>query len=159
MPSIVSKKLQEVLKPHFKSLGFKKKRASWGRADNELAKWFNIQCSRNSDRVYFNVGICFQAIKEVEYPKELECHLRFRIEVLLDSEDEIKNFYELSDFESGINIDIKIEELSNIIFDKVIPFFNQHNSIADILNSDQIKHHMYWNNGKELAINFCNKHI
>lgn len=155
MSSAISKKLQERLKPQFKALGFKKKGASWGFAGVELAKWFNIQCSRNGGNIYFNVGIYFQATKEVDFPKELDCHLRFRIEQLLSSEDEIRNFYELSDFESGLNIDAKIEEITKIITNKLIPFFNQHNVVVDFLKSEQVKLHMYWNNGKEIATQLC----
>ena len=155
MSSVISKKLQEVLKPHFKALGFKKKGASWGCADDELAKWFNIQCSRNSDSIYFNVGIYFQATQEVDYPKELDCHLRFRIERLLSSDDEIRDFYELSNFESGLNIEAKIEKIENIITNKLVPFFTLHNTVADILNSEQVKPYMFWNNGKELATKLC----
>ena len=155
MSSEISKKLQEELKPQFKALGFKKKGASWGCAGDELAKWFNIQCSRNSDSIYFNVGIYFQATQEVDYPKELDCHLRFRIEQFLSSDDEIRDFYELSNFESDLNIEAKIEKIANIISNKLIPFFDQHNSVADMLNSKQVKPHMYWNNGKDIAIKLC----
>ncbi|MBB1294815.1 MULTISPECIES: DUF4304 domain-containing protein [Pseudoalteromonas] len=155
MSSIISKKLQEALKAQFKAFGFKKKGASWACAEGELAKWFNIQCSRNSGCVYFNVGIYFQATKEVDYPKELDCHLRFRFEQLLSSDEEIRDFYRLSDFESGLNTEAKITRLTNLIASKLIPFFNQYNSVTDILNSDKIRPHMYWNNGKEIAIKLC----
>ena len=155
MSSVISKKIQEALKVQFKSLGFRKKGASWAYADDELAKWFNIQCSRNSGCIYFNVGIYFQATNKVDYPKELDCHLRLRLEQLLGSEKEIRDFYELSDFESCLNVDVKITKIANLVSKKVIPFFNKHNSVSDILNSDTIKPHMYWNNGKDIASKLC----
>ena len=81
--------------------------------------------------------------------------MRFRIEQLLSSDDEIRGFYELTDFESGLNTDTKIKMISNIIANKLIPFFKQHNSVVDILKSDQVKPHMYWNNGKYIATKLC----
>jgi hypothetical protein len=142
--------LQDSLKPHFKTDGFKKKGAKWGFVSNDLAKFFNIQCSHNSEKIYFNIGIYLQTEGKVEFPSEVDCHLRFRLEQLLDSEEEILKFYELSNFEYCTDTNERVKQLSAVVLDIVLPLFRGFNSIPDIINSDNVKSTMYWNNGKEI---------
>jgi len=150
MPSTVSRMLQDSLKPYFKSEGFRKKSAVWGAASEDLAKFFNIQCSRNSKRVYFNIGIYLQSEGKVDFPRELDCHLRFRLEQLLSSDDAIRNFCDLCDFENCSMPNERVEELSQLVIEKVIPWFRKLNTVADVLALGEQKPGMYWNNGKQL---------
>ena len=148
--SAISEKLQESLKPHFKSEGFKKKRAAWGLVSEELGKLFNIQCSQFGRSVYFNMGIYLQTEGKVQFPREVDCHLRLRVEQILASKEEIGNFYNLSNFENCYSINDRVEELTEIILEKAIPWFREFNSISDIKKSHNVASTMYWNYGKEI---------
>ena len=148
--SVISKKLQESLKPHLKAEGFKKKGAAWGLVSEELGKVFNIQCSRFCGRIFFNIGIYFQTEGRVDFPRDFECHLRLRVEQLLVTKEETRSFYSLSDFESCSNSNEVVEELTEIIIVKVIPWFRNFNSISDVRNSSEVVSTMYWNNGEEI---------
>jgi hypothetical protein len=144
-----SKMLQESLKPIFKSEGFKKKGANWYQSTDNIFKLFSIQCSQNSDNIYFNIGIYLQTAGKREFPQQHHCHIRCRLEQLLSSKEDIVQFYELSNFESGHDECEKVELLTKIVIEKAIPWFQSLSTIDNLVKSTSIAPSMYWNYGKE----------
>ena len=65
--------------PEFKQAGFKKKAATWRRANEATIEVFNVQCSQWSESYYFNAGIYLRALGSRETPLHHECHIRERI--------------------------------------------------------------------------------
>ncbi|TAA47126.1 DUF4304 domain-containing protein [Corallincola spongiicola] len=158
MSAKISKMRQDSLKPAFKSEGFKKKGAAWGLVTDEMGKLFKIQCSQNSDRIYFNIGIYLQALGKVEFPREVDCHVRCRLEQFLASKEDILSFYELTDFENCPDPQERVKEISKLVTSKVMPWFRKLNSPSDIVALQEVAPTMFWNNGKELLEKLSEKH-
>lgn len=63
-----------------KEYGFRKKRSSWYRENEEVIMVVNLQHSSWGNHFYLNVGVLIKALSDLKDPPEYKCHIRDRIE-------------------------------------------------------------------------------
>ncbi|MCC8042228.1 MAG: DUF4304 domain-containing protein [Oscillospiraceae bacterium] len=68
-----------------KDKGYKKKKLTWIKYNNDIGVVFNIQSSQYGNSYYVNLGVYIKAIGNKEYPNISDCQLQQRVNV------EIKN--------------------------------------------------------------------
>ncbi len=129
MPSQENKILQEAFSPIFKRYGYKKHGATWHHDNKELISCFNIQGSQWSKAFYLNLGIYIKALGDKSFPNEYECHVRLRIEGLVDERSKV---HQLLDFENSLPQESRLKELTKIVEDKVIPWFQKISTSEDL---------------------------
>jgi hypothetical protein len=128
--------ISEILKPAFKSAGFKVSGMTFRKAEKDFMKIFNIQSSgfnlEDSVSFYLNIGILFPIRFELreesqpKAPKEYDCQFRIRSNSLTGRNQwyEIKPHTNIDDLENLIRSDLK---------DFVLPFFERYVEIEDCL--------------------------
>lgn len=67
------------LAPFLKAVGFKKKRGSWHREQDDLIHVVNIQGSQWGADFYLNIGVYLKALGQESRPPEYRCHFRSRL--------------------------------------------------------------------------------
>jgi hypothetical protein len=122
--------------------GFKKKSNNWYWENNEVVLLVNLQKSQYGKQFYINCAVLIKSLSDNKYPKEEQCHIRFRlspsdtneqsnkIELLLDLDNQ-----SFSDIERGC-------EISRILQESGLPLLNQCTSfggIAETVNGEQSK--------------------
>lgn len=124
---------------------FKKKSDNWFCHKDETVLLVNLQKSNYGGQFYLNCGVLIKALSNVEFPKEENCHIRFRLhhddigspesqsEFLLDLENE------------SITDDRRVIELTNLINSYVIPILEKCSTIKGV--SEIIKNEKYNNWG------------
>lgn len=93
-----------------KEFGFRKKRSTWYRENEEVIMVVNLQRSTWGKYFYLNVGVLIKALNNTKDPPEHKCHIRDRIE---ENGPDMKRALDASDGP------ITPEEREQIITDKV----------------------------------------
>ena len=92
--------VQETVDSFLKNHGYSKRSGSWYRAQDETVAVVNLQRSNYSPRYYLNVALWLSTLGSEPYPKEHQCHVRTRLNRLLDDGDV---------FEAALDLDEPIE--------------------------------------------------
>jgi len=129
----IRKELVRNLREPLKDIGFKKDKrdsSTWQRELKNVIQVFNLQTSWSSHQYYINLGIFLRDKgKEIELPKELDCHIRHRLSNFVSQEEN-------NDYRDSLNFDDipnefkgeapelkKIEKIRKYIEKYSIPFF------------------------------------
>lgn len=137
-------KLLGIMNKFLKKEGYIKKSSSFYKTHSNAIFVINLQKSQWGEAYYFNIGIFFKEIEpNIEFPKEYQCHMRFRIEdfqevkhlinKILDPENEI---IDIEKFETEINsvvpwLDKYLQGLSNR--NKLIDLIKSKNQMSDFM--------------------------
>lgn len=78
-----SNPINEALSELLKARGFKRKSKTWYAANDECISVVNLQKSQYGDQYYINFGVALRALSPPDFPKEYQCHIRFRLEATL----------------------------------------------------------------------------
>jgi hypothetical protein len=101
MASNEKKQLENLLKPCLKEIGFKKKGATWHRANSDFIQVVNIQGSQWSKIFYINLGVYLKQLGDEQTPVEYKCHIRTRLSQLVPDLNRLNELCDIhsSDFE------------------------------------------------------------
>ena len=83
MASIEKKQIENLIKPHLKQIGFRKKGATWYREKLNFIQVVNVQGSQWSKIFFINLGIYLKDLGGEETPPEYKCHIRKRLDSLV----------------------------------------------------------------------------
>ena len=116
-----SRLVKEALGTPLKEVGFKKKSDSWYWQNDEVVLMVNLQKSQYGDQYYVNGGVALKALGSSEFPKEHQCHIRFRLTAVA-SDDETKQIEAAFDLEDKSFPDHqREEEISRLVRDVALP--------------------------------------
>lgn len=127
-----SKIIKEIIKKSLSEAGYVKKSDTWYLRNDEVVLLVNIQKSQYGDQYYLNCGVGLKSLSSVEFPKEHQCDIRFRIEDAIPEGNE-KNISALFNLE-----DISVSEaqrkdgISKLIAEYVLPTLHALSSIRGI---------------------------
>jgi Domain of unknown function (DUF4304) len=110
-------------------LGFRKKRNTWLKDGDEVAKVVNLQRSRFANRFYVNYGLILKSI-----PLEGDMMHVFNGLGSLDA-DENSRIHDLMNLESDISDVDRTAELNQILASKLVPYMRRLNTEGDVLAS------------------------
>ena len=137
MASDEKRELVKAIAPTLKSRGFKKKDATWHRANDKFIQTFNVQGSQWSKSFYFNLGIYIRALGDKITPPEYHCHIRNRVGEVADDRG---RYNELLDMENTIPATDRFDELNEIIETRAISWleeFSDDQRIIDWISGEQ----------------------
>jgi hypothetical protein len=81
--------------------GYSKRSGSWYRTQVETVAVMNLQRSNYSPRYYINVALWLSSLGSEPYPKEHACHVRTRLERLLDDAEQLEAALDLDQTMEG----------------------------------------------------------
>jgi len=134
----IRKKLVSAIHELLKQEGFKKQSSTWRRELKDIIQVVNLQRSDFAFSFYLNLGIFIKKINpDVKNPRESQCHYRKRFEKIsaedeTDREEIIKRRKNLDFEDTSTTAEEKITKLKEIIENRVLQFFSQHNSIESV---------------------------
>jgi hypothetical protein len=125
------KELEKEMSTLMKSNGYKKKGTTWYKETNEVISVLNLQKSKWGEQVYINFGAFVKQLQDgMQFPKEYQCHVRFRLEDLIEDK---KQFEMLTNFEdNSIGHSEKIKLILNEIQINGFKALNQFDSVENV---------------------------
>lgn len=72
------------------SNGYKKKSSSWYKSNSETIFVVDVQKSTWGNQYYINCGVSLKSLSSIELPKEIMCHIRFRVPISTSKTDKQK---------------------------------------------------------------------
>ena len=127
------KLILDALGPSLKEAGFKKQAGNWYRSNDEIILMVNIQKSQYGDQYYINIGIALKSLGVVQYPKEHNCHIRFRLTALV-KEDEKKHIDSIFDLENkSFSETQRTEEICMLVQNILLPTLKECSSEQEVL--------------------------
>ncbi len=110
---------------------YKRKSTTWYLSKSDFVCVLNLQKSAWGNQYYMNVSVCFKKGLDIEYPRENQCDIRWR---LGDESANVKNFAKILDFEdTSIPTEDKLKIINKVITDTVIPLFSSLNTREDLI--------------------------
>jgi hypothetical protein len=116
-----NKKLQQAFGTLLKAQGFKKDGATWRKHNPETIIVFNIQGSQWGPQFYVNLGILFRDLDNNEKPLEYKCHIRLRLEGVVQEPNRIG---QLLNFDLPMDEAVRLAELSSFVANHALPFLD-----------------------------------
>lgn len=111
-------------------LGFRRRSGAWYRKGSETITVIELQCSQYSAKYYLNIGLWLLALGNVDYPKEMRCHIRTRLtELFPDQDDHIERMLDLT---NGIADSERVDGLLQIFNDGLLSTIENTASIASL---------------------------
>jgi len=127
-----SKIIKEAIKKPLSEAGYIKKSDTWYLRNDEVVLLVNIQKSQYGNQFYINCGASLKSLSSVEFPKEHQCNIRFRIEDVIPSGSE-SNIGALLDLEDiSISENQRKDGILKLIVECVLPALNALSSIKGI---------------------------
>jgi len=120
------KHLESILKPTLKELGFRKKGGTWWNHSDDYIQVISIQGSSYQKVFYINLGVYIREIGNNEWPAELDCHIRIRLNSYIDN-NEINDLLNYEDYEPD---ELSREKLLTYIQNDAIEWLNKCSSIS-----------------------------
>lgn len=124
-----------------KEAGFKKKSNSWYWSNDQVILQINLQKSQYGDQYYVNGGVFLKSLGTIEFPKEYNCHIRFRLTAVA-SEEERKEIESVFDLENQLLSDYqRKEEISRLIREIALPILqgcSSEKGIAEMIKSGKL---------------------
>ncbi|MDP1734048.1 MAG: DUF4304 domain-containing protein [Sulfuritalea sp.] len=114
-----------------KAHGFRKSGPTWHRDCDRMIQVLNIQKSQWGDQFYINLGIYLKDLGSEVRPTEYRCHVRCRVEQLLDGED-FSNFNRLLNFDELAPLASRYKELRSLVAQSALAWLDT-NSTKDAL--------------------------
>jgi len=133
---MVKEKILGIIKNILKKEGYKKKSNSFYKTYNDVIFVINLQKSQWGERFYINIGLWYKKIEaEMEFPKEYQCHLRFRIEDFQKIKHSINKILDPNN--DIVDIDKFEIEFKNIIpgLDNYLKELSDKNKLLDIIQT------------------------
>jgi hypothetical protein len=107
-----------------KPLGYKKDANTWRKSNPETVEVLNIQKSSGGARLYINLGVLIRSIKDIEKPREYECHVRARLDARPEDSDK-DDLGKALTYNNGESEDWRTGILTRAILQRAVPFLNR----------------------------------
>lgn len=136
----IRKQLVGAIYELLKQAGFKKQSSTWYREQKDIIQVVNLQRSNFSFSFMLNLGIFVKKLNpDINIPKEYECHYRERFETVGEEDktnrEEINDKRKILNFEdTSATVEEKISKLKEIIENRVLQFFSEHDSTESLEN-------------------------
>lgn len=145
-----SKLIKEALGAPLKEAGFKKKSDSWYWRNDEVVLLVNLQKSQ----YYVNGGVALKSLGTAEFPKDHQCHIRFRL-TSVASDEETKEIESAFDLENeSLPDQQRKEKISQLISDIALPILqgcSSERGIAKTVKSGRLAKAMVHKQVKDLV--------
>lgn len=106
------KAIDEVLKTH----GFALRRSTWYRHTPETILVFDLQKDDFGGQYYINLAIALLALNCVAYPREEHCHVRVRLESVIDDNSHIEQVKRVLNLEDqSLNTKERLQLLQGLV--------------------------------------------
>lgn len=112
----LEKVLTDILKPH----GFRKKKHHWYYDSDDCICVVNLQKDDFGGRYYINLGVLVTRIDKTQNPLENKCHIRMRLDRLLDDRESFVNALDLEN--TALKAEGRIAILTHSIEKGALPF-------------------------------------
>jgi Domain of unknown function (DUF4304) len=149
-----SKTIKEIIKKSLSKAGYSKKSDTWYFRNDEVVLLVNLQKSQYGNQYYLNCGVGLKSLGVVDFPKEYQCHIRFRIEGVMPEGSE-KNIAALLNLEDMSISEIqRKDEISKLIAEYVLPTLtalSSINGISETIHSGVLKKAMIHKQVKDLV--------
>jgi hypothetical protein len=119
----------EVINAALKPLGYKKDAGNWRKSNPETVQMLNIQKSSGGAKFYINLGVLIRAMKDVEKPKEYECHVRARLDGRPNDPDK-PELDKAMVYANGESEEWRAETFSRHLQLRALPFLNRFGTLA-----------------------------
>jgi Domain of unknown function (DUF4304) len=151
---INSKSINEIIKNTLSAAGYIKKSDTWYLRSDEAMILINIQKSQYGNQFYINCGVSLNALISIEFPKEHQCSIRFRIEDIVSSrsENSIAALLNLEDV--SISESQRKDGILELIVEYALPTLNTLSTIKGIgeaIRSGALANAMIHKHVKELV--------
>lgn len=137
-----AKLLKDSINQTIKNAGFLKKTNSWYLHTPDVVLVVNLQKSDFGYKYYINFGVALKEFCDDHFPKENHCHIRFRMEALVDI-DQVNTLRSFLDLENtSISDEQRNAEISSLIREKGLPRLNKLSTIsgiAELLKSNSLE--------------------
>ena len=127
--------LMAILDQSLREFGFKKKSSSWYRSSNDVVQVVNLQRSQYGNQYYFNCGIGIKGLGLPDFPKEQQCHIRFRAASVVPDEtrSKIEAIFDLDN--DDFLDDERSREALSLVEEVLLPILNRCSSKNGIIDS------------------------
>ncbi|MCB9981965.1 MAG: DUF4304 domain-containing protein [Rhodospirillales bacterium] len=131
-----SRLIREALSVPLEKAGFKKKSDTWYWGNDEVVLLLNLQKSQYGEQYYVNCGIGLKSLGAVDFPKENQGHIRFRLTTLADNEESRKSIELLFDMESSpLYNQARQAKITHLIEELVLPIFQSCSSEVGVIKA------------------------
>ncbi len=128
---MTKKEIIESINKSLLGLGYKRKADTWYLYKSDFICVLNLQKSAWGNQYYINLCIYIKSNSGLEFPKEYQCHIRWR---LTEETTNISGFNKSLDFEDDLtNIEGKLTMINKAISDIAIPIFSSLNTKEDLI--------------------------
>ena len=108
-----TKKLRAVIDAVLTSYGFTKRRSAWYRYYPETIVVLDLQKSDYGGQYYVNLAVTLRALNPEDYPPEHKCHIRMRLERIVDDAAKVSAVFNLED--SSIGAEERLQHIREMI--------------------------------------------
>lgn len=92
-----AKELEAIIDSVLKPFGFIKRGFSWYRHHPETISVLNLQNSDYGGQYYVNLAVALRGLNPGEYPHEERCHIRVRLDRVIDDPETVRKALNLED--------------------------------------------------------------
>ncbi len=124
-----SNPLRIVLEDVLSGSGFARKGDTWYRRTDEAVEVVNLQKSQYGQQYYLNYAIWLLPLGDATFPKEVNCHIRLRMDAIASSRERLAR---LLDLEADIPEVERKAALTAVLTDEFLPFAAGNRVIADV---------------------------
>lgn len=128
---IAKKEIIKSIHKDLVELNYKRKTDTWYLQKSDFICVLNLQKSAWGNKYYINLGVYIKDDSSLDFPKEYQCHIRWR---LTEETTNIQSFNKNLDFEdNSVSIKNKLKMISKAIIDVTVPLFSSLNTKKDLI--------------------------
>lgn len=137
--------LQQHLAPLLKREGFRKHHATWWKDYADSIAVFNIQGSRFGPTLFINLGIYYRAHGSESQPREVDCHLRTRLNsIATDAMTVIKLLEYSNAFGEEVPLATRHRMLEQIVATEALPWLERCSTLGGAQSEATHKPRSFW---------------
>lgn len=122
--------IQQTVDRFCRSQGFEKKHGTWYSHAPEVIALTNLQKSQYGRQYYLNQAFWLNELGAAKYPKEWDCHVRSRLELL--APDAVQTLRRVLDLDSPISDEDRDHELWKLLESRLLPNLDRARSAAGL---------------------------
>ncbi len=124
------KDLERIINECVKPKKFRKKATNWYFDTDDCVEMINLQKDDFGGRFYINLGVMVKNLDQTPEPKEYKCHVRIRLDRLVDDRDRIMRALNLED--ASMTGDERFAAVSEAINTHALPFLSSMGTVDGI---------------------------
>lgn len=124
------KDLERIITDCVRPKRFRKKQQNWYFDTDDCVEMINLQKDDFGGRFYINLGIMVKYLDQTPEPKEYKCHVRIRLDRLVDDRERLMKALNLEDI--SITSDERFAAISEAINNHALPFLNSMGTVDGV---------------------------